>query len=92
VHPKNQGRGIATDLVRSGLCQAEKLGLPVLVMAFDVSRGIYFRLGFREVEQVLQDDTKFGGSGHYNAYFLIWEPQATAAGNSHPSSTAATAS
>jgi hypothetical protein len=67
---------VASDLVRSGLVQAEKLGLPVLVVAFDVSRGLYLRLGFREVEQVLQDATKFGGNKHYNSYFLVWEPPA----------------
>ena len=53
---------------------AERLGVPIFVLAFDVSRGIYLRQGFREVEQLLQDDRPFGGSGNYNTYFLVYEP------------------
>lgn len=74
VHPDNQGRGIGSLLVASGIRQAERLGLPIYVMAFDISLGLYLRQGFREISRVLQDDTKFGGNGQYNAYFLIYEP------------------
>ncbi|GAB1319959.1 hypothetical protein MFIFM68171_10169 [Madurella fahalii] len=74
VHPDNQGRGVATSLVQRGIRQAERLRRPIFVMAFDVSRGVYLRQGFREVEQLLQDDRPYGGSGNYNTYFLVYEP------------------
>jgi len=74
VHPDYQKQGIASLLVRNGIQQAERMSLPIFLMAFDISRGLYLRLGFREISNVLQDDSKFGGSGKYNAYFLVYEP------------------
>ncbi|KAK0647988.1 hypothetical protein B0T16DRAFT_490891 [Cercophora newfieldiana] len=73
VHPDRQGEGIGTALTESGIKKAVELGLPIFVMGFDVSRGLYLRLGFREVESVLQDDRKFGGDGNYNAYFMVYD-------------------
>ena len=60
--------------MQRGIRQAERLGWPIFVLAFDVSRGVYLRQGFREVEQLLQDDRPYGGSGNYNTYFLVYEP------------------
>lgn len=53
--------------------QAEKLGLPIFVFALKVSRAVYSRLGFKEVDRVIQDDSAFGGSGEYGAYFMVYE-------------------
>lgn len=60
--------------MQRGTQYAERVKVPIFVLAFDVSRGIYMRQGFREVEQLLQDDKPFGGSGSYNTYFLVYEP------------------
>ncbi|KAK4450599.1 acyl-CoA N-acyltransferase [Podospora aff. communis PSN243] len=73
VYPERQGQGVGTALVESGIRKAEELGMPIFVMGFDVSRNLYLRLGFREVESVLQDDRKFGGDGNYNAYFMVYD-------------------
>lgn len=65
VHPDNQGKGIATQLVASGLKEARKIGLDVYVMAFRPGIGLYRRLGFsieREIVKVL-DDSEEGGPG-----------------------------
>ncbi|KAK3356617.1 hypothetical protein B0T25DRAFT_497272 [Lasiosphaeria hispida] len=74
VHPDHQGKGVASSLVRRGMRHAERLGVPIFVLAFDVSRGLYLRLGFREVEQLLQDARPLGGHENYNTYFLVYEP------------------
>jgi predicted N-acetyltransferase YhbS len=73
VYPERQGQGIGTALVERGIRKAEELEMPIFVMGFTVSRGLYLRLGFRELESVLQDDSKFGGDGNYNAYFLVYD-------------------
>lgn len=71
VHPDNQGKGVATALVESGVRAAERMGLPIFVFAFKVARGIYERSGFTELERIIQDDTPFGGTGEYGVYFMV---------------------
>ncbi|KAI1412367.1 acyl-CoA N-acyltransferase [Hypoxylon sp. FL1857] len=73
VHPENKGKGIATALVESGIRQAEKIGLPIFVMSYKAGRGVYERLGFKEAERVIQDDSQYGGKGEYAAYFMIYD-------------------
>ncbi|OTA90637.1 hypothetical protein M434DRAFT_397890 [Hypoxylon sp. CO27-5] len=72
VHPENKGKGIATALVETVIRQAEKIGLPVFVMSYKAGRGVYERLGFKEVDRVIQDDSQYGGKGEYGAYFMIY--------------------
>lgn len=79
VHPRHQGKGIATALVRSGLLQLKKLGIPIFVFAWKSARGIYLKLGFKEVDRLIQDDTSYGGTGEYGVYFMIYEFPATTA-------------
>ncbi|KAK2735543.1 GNAT family [Colletotrichum kahawae] len=73
VHPENKGKGIATALVESGMRQAEKIGIDVFILAFQAGLGLYLRLGFKEVERVVQDDSKWGGKGEYTVYLLTYE-------------------
>lgn len=63
VHPDNQGRGIATELVASGLKEAKKIGLDVYVRAFPPGVGLYRRLGFRIEKELGLDDSEEGGPG-----------------------------
>ena len=44
-------------------------------MAYKAGRGIYSRLGFQEVDRVIQDDSQFGGAGEYGVYFMVYEIQ-----------------
>lgn len=53
--------------------EAEKIGLPIFVFAYRAARNIYLRLGFTEVESVIQDDTEYGGCGEYAVYFMIYD-------------------
>jgi N-acetylglutamate synthase-like GNAT family acetyltransferase len=73
VHPENKGKGVATFLVEEGLRQAEEMGVDVYVLAFKAGLGVYRRLGFKLVDQLIQDDARFGGKGEYGTYFLIYE-------------------
>ena len=57
--------------------QAEALQLPLLIVSYKASRGVYRRLGFVEVGTIVKDDSAFGGSGEYSWHFLLWEPSAS---------------
>lgn len=73
VHPSNQGKGVASALVASGIRHAEKIGLPIFIMAYKAGRGIYERLGCKEVDRVVQDMSEYGGVGEYAAYFMVYD-------------------
>jgi predicted N-acetyltransferase YhbS len=76
VHPENQGKGIGTALVESGMKQAENMGLDIFVMAFKAGRGVYRRLGFRIEQELVQDDSIYGGPGEYGVYWMIYDQRA----------------
>ena len=71
--PEHQNRGIGALLVKSGLEQADAVGVNTLVMA-STSRGkkLYERLGFEHVSTIVQDDSKWGGSptGSVNHWYI----------------------
>ncbi|KAJ6571102.1 hypothetical protein B0H19DRAFT_1231054 [Mycena capillaripes] len=72
VHPNNRGKGIATALVESGMRQAKTMGLPVFIQALKAGRGVYERLGFKEVWRIVQDDSMYGGTGEYGVYLMVY--------------------
>ncbi|KXH51148.1 acetyltransferase [Colletotrichum nymphaeae SA-01] len=41
VHPDNQGKGIGTALVKSGISQAKELGLDIFIHAMEAGVGLY---------------------------------------------------
>lgn len=64
---------MATALVESGIRAAEEMGVDLFMLAFKAGLGVYTRLGFKEVERIIQDDSMYGGTGEYGAYFLTYE-------------------
>ncbi|KAH8673432.1 acetyltransferase [Xylariales sp. PMI_506] len=72
VHPDNQGKGIATQLVAHGLEEAKKIGLDVYVMAFRPGVGLYRRLGFRIEQELILDDSAEGGPGEVYRAFMTY--------------------
>lgn len=50
THPSHTGRGVASLLVSSGLEQADRLKMRVVVTATPAAVGLYRRLGFEPVE------------------------------------------
>ena len=73
VHPENQGKGVATLLVQSGMRQAEKMGLDIFIHALKAAVGVYKRLGFQIEREILQDDSKYGGKGGHFVYLMTYE-------------------
>lgn len=73
VHPENQGKGIATGLVQSGIEQATKMGLDIFVMAFEPAFGLYSRLGFRVEKELIQDASIYGGEPEYAVRYMVYE-------------------
>lgn len=73
VHPENKGKGVATLLVESGMKQAEKLGLDIFILACKPAWGLYTRLGFRVEEELIQDDSMYGGDGEFAMRYYIYE-------------------
>ncbi|KAI3546562.1 acetyltransferase [Colletotrichum filicis] len=58
VHPDNQGQGIGTALIKSGISKAEGSGLAIFIHAMEDGGDLYKRLGFVIGIEFLQDDTK----------------------------------
>ncbi|KAI0127674.1 acetyltransferase [Xylariales sp. AK1849] len=73
VHPDNQGKGIATMLVESGMREAEKIGLDIFIYAMKAGVGVYKRLGFCIEKEFIQDDTVYGGPGEYYTCFMTYQ-------------------
>jgi predicted N-acetyltransferase YhbS len=82
VHPDNKGKGIATLLVEDGIEEAKKLGVDIFVLAFKAGRGIYQRLGFKLLDELVQDDSMYGGKGEYATYFMVYEVSTSKSGRS----------
>ncbi|ORY56353.1 uncharacterized protein BCR38DRAFT_469475 [Pseudomassariella vexata] len=61
VHPDNQGKGVGTALIESGIREAEKMGLDIFIHAMKAEVGVYKQLGFRIEKEFIQDDSTFGG-------------------------------
>ena len=57
-------------LVENGIKEANKMGLDVFVLAFKAGLKIYQRAGFKLLDQIIQDDSKYGGKGEWAVYFL----------------------
>jgi ribosomal protein S18 acetylase RimI-like enzyme len=74
VHPENQGKGVATALVQSGMRHAEEMGLDIFVLAFKPAWGVYQRLGFRTERELIQDYSVYGGESEYGVRYMIYEP------------------
>lgn len=75
VHPDNRGQGIGTMLVKSGIEEARKMGLDVFVHGMKAGLGVYKRAGFRLVDQIILNDSEYGGKGEYGSYFLVKEAE-----------------
>ena len=77
VHPESKGKGIATALVKSGMRKAEEMGIPICMLAFKAGKGVYEKLGFKVIDSVIQDDSKWGGPGEYAVYLMAWDKDRT---------------
>ncbi|MCJ1388831.1 hypothetical protein MMC18_001681 [Xylographa bjoerkii] len=74
--PLPQRRGVGGLLIRSGLAVAEAAGVRIIVTSTPAGLKLYEKHGFERVSTVVQDDSKYGGTGSYIMYFLVWNPAA----------------
>ncbi|KAI8826702.1 acyl-CoA N-acyltransferase [Fimicolochytrium jonesii] len=56
THPKHQGLGAASPIIRWGLKQADEQGLPAYLEASPMAQPIYEKFGFRVVGQAVVND------------------------------------
>ncbi len=73
VHPDNQKKGVGTALVQSGMREAEKMGLDIFIHATKAGVGLYKRLGFHVEEEIIQDDSMYGGRGEHFTCFMTYQ-------------------
>jgi len=74
VPPAHRGKGVATALVEAGFRAADTLGLDTYVLGMRIGLGMYKKAGFRFLDEVVQDASRFGGEKEYAAYMLVKEP------------------
>lgn len=73
THPDFQGKGMGAALVRWGMEQAEKDGVPVHLVATPAGRVLYTKLGFEVVVEF--DMSRFiPNGGQYVFTSMIWRP------------------
>ena len=70
MHPDYQGKGIGTMMVKYGIDAAERMGIDIFVLAFEMGVEIYRKLGFELLEQITLDDSEFGGAGVFHRYYF----------------------
>lgn len=70
VHPDRKGQGLGTLLVEAGLKEVENMQFDVFVIAKPGGVGIYKRAGFKVLDYVELDYTKYGGPGLYGFTYL----------------------
>jgi len=73
VHPSHKGQGIASMLVEHGAKEADKMGFDTFVLAFKAGRNVYKRAEFELLDSLIQDNSKYGGTSEYGAYFMARE-------------------
>jgi len=49
--------------------------LPIIIISYKASRGVYARAGFVEAGHITEDDTPFGGQGNYTWHFMVYDTQ-----------------
>lgn len=72
--PSFQRRGIGSALLRWGTTQADALGCRVYLEATGEGYPLYFKYGFRKMEEVTLDRAWFGGSGTETFILMIRDP------------------
>lgn len=61
--PAHQKRGAGSMLVKWGLDKAEEMKLPAYLEASKAGKPLYVKHGFKEVDRIEFDLTKWGGEG-----------------------------
>jgi GNAT superfamily N-acetyltransferase len=73
VHPSHQKKGVGLALIQNGVAKARSLGLDVFVLACEGGFKLYEKAGFKEVDRIVQDATRIGGTIDYQVRFMVHE-------------------
>ncbi|KAL8939341.1 MAG: hypothetical protein Q9216_003405 [Gyalolechia sp. 2 TL-2023] len=82
VSPEYQRRGLGTMLMREALAAADRDGAKAYVEASPKGLALYQRLGWRVVDTIKMDMTRYGGKGMAIEELMIRQPGAGAAAGS----------
>lgn len=75
THPDHQRQGIASTLVASGVQVADRLGLPIMMVAMGGRAvSVYMKHGFKILEEKSQSLKPWDCDGTYDTYILWREP------------------
>ncbi|KAH8675775.1 putative GNAT family acetyltransferase [Xylariales sp. PMI_506] len=72
--PKHQRRGAASMLIKWGLEEAQKLGLPAFLDASEEGHSVYTKMGFKDIDLQELDFSKWGAKQTHKNWAMIWEP------------------
>ncbi|OCK80868.1 acyl-CoA N-acyltransferase [Lepidopterella palustris CBS 459.81] len=75
THPDHHRRGAGAMLLKWGLDQADKAGLPSYLEASDMGRPLYERLGYRPVKETFFDLSKYGAEGMERNTAMLRDPR-----------------
>ncbi|RAK95485.1 GNAT family N-acetyltransferase [Aspergillus ibericus CBS 121593] len=73
THPEAQGRGVGTALLNWGLERANKRNARVYLEATEDGYPLYWKYGWRDVEVIEIDFTRFGGEGRQQWTVMVRE-------------------
>jgi predicted N-acetyltransferase YhbS len=73
VHPSHQKKGVGLALLQNGVAKARSLGLDVFVLACEGGFKLYEKAGFKELDRIVQDATRIGGTSDYEVRFMVHE-------------------
>ena len=71
VHVNHKRKGIASVLVKSGIDSARRMGIDMFIMSTTPAGGeLYKKLGFTELDQIIQDFSAWGVSELYETRYF----------------------
>lgn len=72
--PDHQRRGAGGRCLQWGTLEADRLGLQSYLEASKEGRPLYEKYGFKEVDRIVVDLSKWGGEEDGVAYLMVREP------------------
>lgn len=72
--PKHQRRGAGGLLIEKILEETGELGLTTYLQATPDGRGLYERKGFKVIDTITYDFSKWGGTNGHEVYIMAHDP------------------
>ncbi|PNP37681.1 hypothetical protein TGAM01_v203400 [Trichoderma gamsii] len=72
--PDHQRRGAGSKCLEWGTAEADRLGLVSYLESSEEGRPLYEKFGFKEVDRIVVDLSKWGASTQAKAYQMVREP------------------